>query len=1149
MRKQGITLPKEPVQRRLEERRLSGMVKNHGSLSDDISNYSRLGESPGRRSLNKFGGQVLGSNADENTPAIKDMGMRRSAMKKQGAAFGTDSQWAWPKIHDPFEYWRERTWWFNMEDPEEQEKKIRDWVRLMYSTHYLVPSLIDIYTRFPLLDIELVHPDRRLVQFYEELFFDSLNYEEHLFNMGSEFWQVGEVFSLGSWHDGIGAWDGDEIINPNDVIVSKNRALRSYSFHVKVPEEIKKLIDTREPYAEYQALVQLYPDVISWAREDTEIPVSDVLMKQLKFTCVTPNTDMMTPSGPVPAGELKVGDDIVAWDVGWNRPVISQISHQGLKDPEPLYRITTRFGRILECTQDHPFLGKDGWVKAFGLKVGDQVRVGTSFTNDTKSVEPDLARFIGLMVGDGGYGHDDFIISNVDTEIISWLREFLPRYGCTLGEVQSDKCSYRILGGRDHQLTKVFRDQGILGQTSYTKRVPQCIWEGTPEIWWNFLAGYFDADGSYSENGSYGQVVFTSCNRKLLEDVQLLLSLLEVPSSLRSETTKAVYKGENKVYQGWILNISREEGRERLAQNMISLLPRKTVISRDMKNRFRDTARWDTVLSIEEIPDGVTCAIGVETYYSHITAGLVTHNTNPWSEHGTPILLRAFRTLMMEESLNAAQDAIADRLYSPLILATLGLPDVDQDGPWIPDGAELQALRDDLAMAINADFRLMVYHHGLDIKNAFGREAMPRLDQDFLRQESKLMQVFGISPELLQGGKSGVAYSSSSLNRELITQMLSTYQVYQQKFLKERFEAVAERQGHYEYRRSGSQRFPIMENVLVVDEETGEEYVEERPKLAIPEVKFKAMNLRDEATERQFMQELAGSGFPVSFSTMAVNIPIDFDEEGNARMDEKIKSVVWEQQMKKNLWQRLRAQGLPIPLEMMEEYQSYLETQENPELLDEIEPQVIADISSMPPSVNISGPGPQTDLSTGESSGGGEGGEPQGSQTPPDLALPGQEGNEQAGQAGPPDPTANMPRAARVRQAEVRWLESQQEELLKEAALQKESILDNGFTYDDPENDEPLYQKYSNKKAFGTPRELSKRVKQRLPQGIKIASNDKMDHYDEDEFQEQLDKQRKFISARDGVSDDRTKDKEDSDEGNSEVVDNQIINDQEDQDD
>jgi len=434
----GITGPRNPVANRVAMKDMMRMASSPGSMFNDVGPMATaLGNGEGRQRLNNL-------RSDSFMGDVASTSNRRMA-----AATGSDAQWALPKLHDPFEYWRERTWWFNMEDPDEQTRKIRDWARLLYSTHYLVPSLIDIYTRYPLLDIELVHPDKRISDFYNELFFNGLDYQEFLYDLGREHWTVGEVFAMGSWHDGIGAWEDDEIINPNDVVVAKNRALRTYQYHIKVPEEIKRLLESREPNQEYQMLTQLYPDVVAWARQDKEIPVSDVIMKQIKF------------------------------------------------------------------------------------------------------------------------------------------------------------------------------------------------------------------------------------------------------------------------------------------------------------------------------------------------------KTNPWSEHGTPILLRAFRMLMLEESLNAAQDAIADRLYSPLILATLGLPDVDQDGPWIPDAQELQSLRDDLSMAINSDFRLMTYHHGLKIENAFGREAMPRLDSDFARVESKVMQVFGIGAELLQGGRQQGTYAGGALNRELITQLLSTYQNKIERFFRSRMEVVA----------------------------------------------------------------------------------------------------------------------------------------------------------------------------------------------------------------------------------------------------------------------------------------------------------------------------------------------------------------------
>jgi hypothetical protein len=730
---EGLTLPREPIRRSMAAKTAAKKLILPGSFKNDVMSQQRS-ESSARNRLN---GRTASASLDEQSARNMESMGRRTA-----AAMGTDAQWAWPKLHDPFEYWRERTWWFNMEDPDEQIQKIRDWTRLMYTTHYLVPSLIDIYTRFPLLDIEFTHQDPKIAEFYQELFFDGLDYDEFLFDLGREHWTVGEAFAMGSWHDGIGAWEGDEIINPNDVIVAKNRALRTYQYHIKVPDEIKKLIDTRDPAPEYAALMQLYPDVVAWARQDKEIPVSDVLMKQIKF------------------------------------------------------------------------------------------------------------------------------------------------------------------------------------------------------------------------------------------------------------------------------------------------------------------------------------------------------KTNPWSEHGSPILLRAFRMLMLEESLNSAQDAIADRLYSPLILATLGLPDVDEDGPWIPDATELQQLRDDLSLAINSDFRLMTYHHGLDIKNAFGREAMPRLDQDFLRVESKVMQVFGIGAELLQGGKSGAPYASGALNRELITQMLTTYQKKIKRFIQERMRPVAERQGHYEYRKVGNARIPIMETVLLVNEETGEEYVEERPKLAIPEVHFKSMNLRDEQVERQFIQELAGSGFPVSLKTMAVNIPIDFKDEIEAKTEEKLQTVVAEQRFKKELFERLIALELPIPPEYYQEFMAYQMQQENPEMIAQMSPQGIADITSQPSAPNILTPGSQADAD---------------SMVGPFL-LPGMIPPQRPAESD--DQKGTEPKKSTPKKTDKKTTDNKK--------TKKSSVNGSEYEYDgeDEENityssqDSGYVAEYGGRMYFGVPKEQVLRRKMTIIKGMKIVTDNQYEQFNLEDFEE-----------------------------------------------
>jgi hypothetical protein len=291
----------------------------------------------------------------------------------------------------------------------------------------------------------------------------------------------------------------------------------------------------------------------------------------------------------------------------------------------------------------------------------------------------------------------------------------------------------------------------------------------------------------------------------------------------------------------------------------------------------------------------------------------VAFKVSPRDTHGTPILLRALRTLMHEEKLVAAQDAIAERLYSPLVLAKLGTPDLgDGEGPWIPDQGAIQAFRDDLDIALSSDFRLLVHHFGVEIQNVFGREQMPRLDQDFDRIEQRLMMTFGMNPALLSGGSAGQPYATSALNAELMNQLLHTYQGFLKKHMEKRMKLVAEAQGHFDYEMRGETRVPIMEEVIEYDEE-GNPNIVEKNKLLIPDVRFSTFDLRDEQTQRSFLQQLKAEGVPVSDTTMAMGMHFDFDEELERMQEEIIQKTVVQQEAKVQAYRILQARGLPIP--------------------------------------------------------------------------------------------------------------------------------------------------------------------------------------------------------------------------------------------
>jgi hypothetical protein len=303
----------------------------------------------------------------------------------------------------------------------------------------------------------------------------------------------------------------------------------------------------------------------------------------------------------------------------------------------------------------------------------------------------------------------------------------------------------------------------------------------------------------------------------------------------------------------------------------------------------------------------------------------VANKLNDWDDHGTPILLRGLRTLLHEEKLLASQDAIAERLYSPLILAKLGIQDMgDNMPPFIPGPEELDSVRDQFDVALSSDFRLLVHHFGLEVTSVFGREQMPRLGDDFDRIEKRLMQVFGVNPSLLSAGSGGQPYASSALQAEFLNQILKTFQNTLINHFKERAAVVAEAQGHYDYETKGTSRIPVFETIVEYDLE-GNKTLREVPKLLIPEMEFQSLDVRDEATERQFLQSLRQIGVPIPDEDLMVGIHWDIVEK-TAQYNKELKTkTIAQQQAKMDTYLALSRKRLPIPMDLRQEVESVLQ--------------------------------------------------------------------------------------------------------------------------------------------------------------------------------------------------------------------------------
>lgn len=293
-----------------------------------------------------------------------------------------------------------------------------------------------------------------------------------------------------------------------------------------------------------------------------------------------------------------------------------------------------------------------------------------------------------------------------------------------------------------------------------------------------------------------------------------------------------------------------------------------------------------------------------------------------FSPRGVPLLLRALKPVLTEEMLNAAQRAIASRLYTPLILTKLGASasDLGMSRPWIPTPEQIGEFETQMNVALAADFRMLTTHFAVDIQSVFGKETMPNFDADFERIESKILQVFGLSKTFLSGAGAGETYAADAINRDVVSQLLGSFQRSIKRFVRQRMLVVAEAQQHFDYDVKGGRRVPKMQEVLVQLED-GTQVIEERPKLLVPNVEMKSMNLNDDKDLRQFYEALREGGAPVSLRTRTTNVPFDLDDEVQKSREEAVQLAIEQQITRRETYIALRAQNLPIPEDLRKDFE------------------------------------------------------------------------------------------------------------------------------------------------------------------------------------------------------------------------------------
>jgi replicative DNA helicase len=268
----------------------------------------------------------------------------------------------------------------------------------------------------------------------------------------------------------------------------------------------------------------------------------------------------------VPIREVQNGQRVLAMDPQQRiRPfTVEQIWSTGVKST---YRLTTRAGRQIQATSNHPFFTARGWKRLEDLTIGDVIATAMTLPEhgQERPERAELCRLLGYLAGDGSYLKHrsvEFISADPATmeDACAIVREHFPvvvmRDKPCRGAAKQVVFSTTFENGYGkpygNPLREWLREVGVHGERDSEKHVPTWVFESGRQGCAEYLAGYLASDGCVkvradSSRGSRWGIQFDTTSHNLAEDVQALLLRIGVVAivnggSYNAKSTKLIYR-------------------------------------------------------------------------------------------------------------------------------------------------------------------------------------------------------------------------------------------------------------------------------------------------------------------------------------------------------------------------------------------------------------------------------------------------------------------------------------------------------------------------------------------------------------------------------------------------------------------------------
>ena len=238
------------------------------------------------------------------------------------------------------------------------------------------------------------------------------------------------------------------------------------------------------------------------------------------------------------------------------------------------FRVTTRTGRSITATSNHPFLTVDGWTPLEDLRPGARVgvpRAVPTFGSDDRW-SPERARLLAYFIAEGGLTGRSARFTNADPEIVDDFKDAVATEfpDCSVSHIGITYCARSAKLTRPRQLSPVtswLTDLGLMGKKAEFKSFPDQVWRFTKPLFAEFMRALFSCDGTIYGMSGFPRIEFTVASEELAEDVHHALLRFGIVSKLwrkteRSWRVEITDPPSCEIYQneiGWIGEKSRRK--------------------------------------------------------------------------------------------------------------------------------------------------------------------------------------------------------------------------------------------------------------------------------------------------------------------------------------------------------------------------------------------------------------------------------------------------------------------------------------------------------------------------------------------------------------------------------------------------------------